>query len=522
MKTASEWLVELDAHTGAETVTRYFSGSGYVSKPDDDPANTVYDGRIAGLSAFGVHLFGDGRTMGDASIDMADMTLSNADGALDDMRRFAVDGRPFVLRRLAARRAALSSSDVVMTGTMEGIDADNGALSLLVRFYDRRRDIDVPLQTETYAGTTIAAAPTAEGSADLKDRLKPLVFGKAFNVPATVVNEFNLFLQFSASAVSSIVLYDGGVPLINDGDVADLAALYAATGNPGHYRTCLAQGLAKPFGAFNGRPAYTWTADVTEGATAADRRAGAIVSRMISRVSGGAIDAASFAALDALQTAELGIYIDGETTALNAAYDVLRSIGAFLVPNRLGAFTVGRLDAPGVPVATITEPEILTASKDETIAIVSNPDTDGGLPAHKITLKYRRNWHVHGDSDLGACVNYADATRAGILKKEWREAVAEDAAVKTRHPLSRDLQIETCIVSEAAATAEVARRLTLYGVDRDVLRVAVDWRDADAMSVNQTVTLRMSRHGYADGRAMRIIGRIDDHAAEKSILILWG
>lgn len=524
MPLASEWLVELDAHIGSGTVTRRFSasGCGYTSKPSDTPANITYEGRLGGLSAYGVHLYGEGRTMGEATIDVADLTLSNADGALDDMLRYAVDGRRFALKRLPFRRAALASAATVMTGTMEGIDADNGALSLLVRFYDRRRDIDVPLQTQTYAGTTTTAGPTAEGSADLKGRLKPLIFGRCYNVPATVVNDFNLFLQFSAGPVASIVLYDGGVNLINDGDVPDLAALVAATGNPGHYRTCLALGIARPFGSFSGRPAYTWTADVTEGVLPADRRAGAIVKRMLMRVSGGAIDAASFAALDALATAELGLYIDGETTALRAIYDVLRSVGGYLAPDRFGAFTVGRLDAPGVPVATISEPQILTASKDETLAILSNPDTDGNLPTHKVKLKYRRNYHVHSDSDLGQCVNFMDPTRANMLKQEWREVVAEDATVKARHLLARELDIETAIADEAAAAAEGARRLGLYGVDRDVIRVAIDRAEAEALALNSTITLQHRRHGYASGKPMRIIGRVEDFASEKTQLTLWG
>lgn len=523
MTYASEWLVELEAHTGSEVVTLRYSVNGFTTQPGDAPANTTYDARIAGIGAFSRALFSEGRTTGAASVEMSDLTLSNADGELDALKGYAVDGRRFVLKRLP-HGAPYSSAQTVLTGTMEGIDASAGSLTLMVRFYDRRRDIDVPLQEEKYAGTTTSAGPTAEGSEDLKDRIKPLVFGRCFSVPATIVNDFNMFLQFSASRLHSIQLYDGGIPLINDGDLATLADLATATGNPGHYKTCLAQGIARPFGTFNGRPGFTWTADVAESGNVGDHRAGAIIQRMLDRIgiNGAQIDAPSFAALASVATAELGIYFDSETTVLSAAGEIARSVGAFLVPDHLGRFTVGRLDAPGTPIGTITDPEILTSSKDETLAFSANPDTDGNIPTHSVLLKCRKHWHVHSDSDLGHCVNFADPARGGVLKQEWREVRADDPAVLARHLLSRELEIETFLVEEAAALAEAERRLGLYGVNRDVVRVAVDLGSADLMQINTTFNLVTDRFDYSGGKPMLIIGRTDDFAPEKAILTMWG
>lgn len=525
MSYASTWLVEFDAHNGSGVVTYRLSDAGYATGPDDTPANTIYDAAIASIGEFAAHLYGDGRTMGNATVEMTDLTLSNADGALDALKDYAVDGRRIVLKRLASPRAPYSSAETVLTGTMEGVDASNGSLTLRVRFYDRRRDIDVPIQSEFYAGTTTGPGPTAEGAADMKGQVKPLAFGRCFSVPATIVNDYNMFLQFSASALNAIVLYDGGVPLINDGDVASLAALASATGNPGHYRTCLAHGIARPFGTFNGRPAYTWTADITEGATTADRRASAIVQRMLARIGetgSDNIDAASFSALQSLATQEIGIWIDRETTVLRATYDVLRSVGGFIVPDHLGRFTVGRLDAPGTPVATIIDPDILTSSSSETLSFLANTDIDGNVPTHSVLLNYRKNWHVHTDSDLGHCANFGDPARGSALKKEWREARIQDSSVLTRHLLSTELSIETFLVEQAAADAEAERRLALYGVNRDVVRVGVDREDAELMLLNTTVTLRTDRFGYGSGKAMRIIGRADDYQNEKAILTLWG
>lgn len=524
MTYASEWLVELEAHDGNDVVTLRFSVNGYTTGPGDTPANTVFESGIAGISSFARHLYGEGRTIGEASGDAGAFVLSNADGRFDALKGYAVDGRPFRLMRLASPFAAFSTAETVLTGTMTGIDTSEGSLTIRIPFYDRRRDLDVPLQEERYEGTTTSAGATAEGSADLKDRVKPLVFGRCYSVPAVVVNDFDMFLQFSASPVHSIALYDGGVPLINDGDEPDLTALRAATGNPGHYKTCLALGIAKPFGTFNGRPAFIWTADVVEGSTPAARRAGAIVERMLARIGqdGANIDAASFSALNSLATAEVGIYLDNETTVLSAVYDVLRSVGAYLMPDNFGRFTVGRIDQPGVPIKTLTDPEILTASPSDTLAFIPNPDTEGAVPANAVQIKYRRHWHVHSDSDLGHCANFGDPTRGNSLKQEWRETREESAAVKARHLLSRELEFETLLVEQADAQAESARRLSLYGVHRDVTRVALAFDDAKDLVPNITVNLVTDRFDYADGKPMLIIGREEDPAAERVVLTLWG
>lgn len=522
MADASEWLVEIDAFDGTNVVTLRYSSGGYTTGPGDLPANVTFDARIAGLSPFGHSLFVDGRTTGQASVEPGAIVLSNADRGIDHIKNYAFDGRAFRVFRLPNNRAPFSDAVVMLVGTMDRIDAGEGSLTLRIPFYDRRRDLDLPIQEERYAGTTVTAGPTAEGSADLKDRVKPLCFGRCYSVPAIIVNDFNMFLQFSASPLTSITLYDGGVPLINDGNVATIAQLAAATGNPGHYRTCLALGLARPFGTRSGRPEYIWTADIIEGATATNRRAASIVQRMLARIGITDIDAASFSALNSLSTAELQMYIDSETTVLAAVYEILRSIGGFIIPDAMGRFHVGRLDAPGTPVRTLTEYDILTSSPTETLSFISNPDTDGAVPTYSVLTRWGRNWHVFSDADVGGCVNVGDPTRATGLKLEWREVSEDDPSVQARHLLSRQLEVDTLMVEQADAQAEASRELALYGVNRDVVRIGVEMAGADDLVANATVVLMLDRFDYEAGKAMVIIGRSDDFAAEKTVLTLWG
>lgn len=144
------------------------------------------------------------------------------------------------------------------------------------------------------------------------------------------------------------------------------------------------------------------------------------------------VDASSFATLQTLATQEIGIWIDRETTALRATYDVLRSIGGFIAPDHQGRLTIGRLDAPGTPVTTIVDPDILTSSRDETLSFLANPDTDGNVPTHSVLLNYRKNWHVHTDSDLGHCSNFGDPTRGNALKNPSSGATSQRSTISPR------------------------------------------------------------------------------------------
>lgn len=523
MPNASEWLLEVGTHDGVSAKTLRFSCKGYVTGPSDTPANTVYDARIVSLGAYTRHLFGEGRTIGDVEVELSDTVLANADGELDGLLNNGFSGQPFVLKRLLSSQSAFSTAATVLTGTLEGGDASGGMTTFTLRGYDRRRDADVSIQKNTYGGTVLGGGASADGSPDMKGQLKPLLFGRCFSVPAVIVNPYNLILQFNDGPVSSIALMDGGIPLINDGDVSTLSALASSSGNGGHYKTCLALGLAKPFGAFNGNPGFIWTADVVEGSTSALRCAGAVVQRMLAKIGLTNINTASFTALNTLQPAEVGIYLDSDTSCLAAIRRVLDSIGGWIVPDSLGQFVVGRLDLPGAPVATVVEPQILTSSSDETLQFTNNPDTDGHIPARRVTLNWRKNWHVHTTSDLGPCVNATSATRASILQQEVQTVVADSTAVATKYGAGApELVIDTLLTDATAVQTELTRRAAMYSASRVSTQIAVDIDDAALMIPGATIALQFSRYGFDSGKAMRIIGRSDDNQNEKAVLTVWG
>ncbi|MDO1582434.1 hypothetical protein [Rhizobium oryzicola] len=518
---ASEYLVEVEAHDGASIVKKYVSTCGYVTGPADTPANTVYAAAIADAGTYSSSFFGTGRTTGKAEVGYGDIILANADGALDDWLSLAFDGRPITIRRIASPQAAFSSAVTVFTGTVQSLDSSSARTTLRLRIYDRRLVLDKPLQTNRYGGTTTSGGMnTADGNDDLKDRLKPLVFGKAFNVPATPANAYDLIYQVHDGAVSSIIAYDGGVALEAGADFATIAALRAATIQPGTFATAKALGLFR----LGWSPAFDVTADVVEGAATADRYPAAIAKRIMARMGLSAADygAASFAALDAAAPIECGIYLDSETNALDAIDKVMSSVGASIVPDALGVFQAGRIAVPGAPVMTITEHDVLNDGGDQgggSFGVIANPDMDGAVVAWRVILKYRQIYQTQDRSALAGKIS--DATRA-YLAKQWREATADNAGIKTVHLLADEMTAETAIAAQADAEAEAARRLGLYGVTRFVLSVDVRISDAVLATLGASVNAVLPLGLFRNGRAMLVIGRVEERSKERVTLTLWG
>jgi hypothetical protein len=520
---ASEWLVELECHSGSAVETLRFSSHGYVSWASDTPANTVYEARITSIGSFAVHMFGEGKTMGGETVTMSDITISNVDDALSKYIDYGFDGRPVILRRLTDPSGSLADAEVVLKGTLEGMDSDSGMTAFRFRFYDRRRDIDKPIQDDFLAGTITGTSASIDGTADQKDKPRPLCYGKCFSVPGVLVNPYDLLIQVHDGPVHSITAYDGGIALINAGDYATISALRSATQNPGKYATCLAEGVWRPFGSFKGRPGFVWTADVVEGATEADRYPGAVTKRMLAKLGqDDSIDEDSFEALDADADVEIGIYIEDETSGLAAIQQVLSSVGGWIAPDSDGNFVVGPMLAPGASAWLLIEPEILTESATDTIALTPNPDTDGNVPTNKVTLNHSRNWHVFSDTEIAGSVASNNAARATALQQEYVNASDEDEDVLTKHLLAKELTIETLLTDADDAAAEATRRLALYGTERKVIRVMATREDAEDAVLNSTGMVKFHGLGFDDGKLMVVIGREDDFQNERVILTLWG
>jgi hypothetical protein len=81
-----------------------------------------------------------------------------------------------------------------------------------------------------------------------------------------------------------------------------------------------------------------------------------------------------------------------------------------------------------------------------------------------------------------------DARRA-FLEKEWREATAEDGAIKITSLLAVQTEEETLFAAAADAQVEALRRQTLRSIPRHRYNLVVQLNDdTDALDLGDVVT----------------------------------
>lgn len=283
---------------------------------------------------------------------------------------------------------------------------------------------------------------------------------------------------------------------------------------PGAYKTYPPGGYFR----LGSSPAGVVTADVTQGAAAANRTAGQIWGALLTRAglaSGTDYNATDITALDTANSAVLGYYADAETTFEKALDDVAGSVGAWWGPDRAGVFRIRQLIAPtGTAVISLTANDLLKAPER-----VPTQDLGHGLPVFRSIVRYAKNYTVQ-TTDLAAGVSDA---RRGVVGREWREASETTASVQTKHLLSPELLEDSLLTTEADATAEATRRQTLRGTrkDRYSIQVKLDATTA-AVDMGDVIELTHSRFGLSAGKKFIVLGLEPDANDRVLTLSIWG
>ncbi len=515
------YLIEIEAFDTvvSAAVVERFATHGYTTRPSDDPPNVHFESRVADPGNYQRSVFEQGRTSGPSSIGYGLIELVNADGGLDRMANYAVDGRRLTILSLPDPRSPWSARQVVLTGTMDQIELEWRKVSIRLR--DRSAEFSEPLQPTDYAGTTISGGLNeAEGEDDLKDKPKPTAWGRVFNVSPVLANRFSLIWQVSSRPLSAVdAVRDNGVLLTADVDYPTLTALRAATIPTGRYATCLAAGLIRT----QREPAGDLTVDVREGANS--QRSAAMTARRVLEfagfVAGTDFLASDFDALHAANPAEVGWWTGTETADIASVLSaLLGSVGAWISPDALGRFRVRRLEAPAFDSATPILDEVVILDGGDGLARLATGDDGKGVPAAKVTVRYARNWTVQTKATLDA-TNSTPAVRAFAVE-EYRNAVAENAAVRTVHLLAKDLTFDTSFAFLADAQAEASRRLAIYGQRRDRYRVPLKAEEASGVTLGDTVMLAIDRFGLDAGKTFVVIGEEVTLATGKIVLDLYG
>lgn len=511
------YLVELTVYDPAISgtrVLRYCSGRGFATRPSETPANTYYEPGVLQPINFERAAFSRARVMGQGSAGYGVIELANADDALSGLLDYGFDGRSAVVRVGVEGAAYPSGYTTFLSGTMAGVEAD--ATSIKISLRDLTEILDNPIQETLYAGTNSLPSGKEGTADDIKGQVKPLCYGRCYEVAPIQVNTAKLIYQVHDGAIQAIDgVYDNGYAITYGTNRANLAAMEATAPSAGYYDTCLAEGLIR----INETPAGRITADVRGDATGSYvNTVGSIVKRILTTkcgVSSGDIDDTSFTALDSAAGYDCGIYIAQDRSRQDVLNELLLSVGAWLAPSRLGVWQVGRLIAPsGTPAASFVDDDIISITREAT------QDEDRGVPVYRVAVRYKRLWSTYSEQDI---LGGVDAARKAFLLSEYRTSTADDTSVRTKHLLSPKLERDTLLISSTDADAEAARLLALHKVRRDYVTVTVAIDETlVALDIGSIVQVTTSMFDYDAGRLFYVVGIETDGRAKNLTLQLWG
>lgn len=522
------WLVRLlGAGSASPTLEAfYFASAPYQTEAGDDPANIAFQDGLVDPANLERYWFGPARTRGASEVARGPIEIANPGGAHDGLLDYSFVGRAVDVWTVNGPEAAWSSRALIFSGVIEQIEFSWTLIS--VRARDRLALLDRPLQPSRFDGSN-GASPGDDISGkpdDIAGRVKPMLFGQAFNVPAPRVNTssevhaVNFDVAGATRPIASVnaAWSAGATYTLSGADRADKNTLLTTTPAAGQADTCLAEGLVRT----NGSHAGTFALDVVAGATAADRTAAQLAAEILA-LHGYTLDAGDVAQLDAENPAVCGLFVAEEVTILDAAQRLLQSIGAGLYTDSLGGFRAARLLAPSAiasasVVATWTEADLVDDGGGlERLAI---NDEGAGVPVWQVIVQYKPNFLVQTAGEVAGSVLGTD--REGFLALPFRQVEASDPAIREIHAEAGTLEVETYLATEADAAAEAARLLALYGTRRDLLRVTVATSAAQGVDLGDVVTLAVPRWGLAAGKDFLVLAREDQAARDLVTFEVWG
>lgn len=450
-----------------------------------DADDNFYDPRILQPGLYEAGLYA-GQLLQQSRSGYGETTLVNADGGLDYLANYAVDGREMVLA---------FDGEPQVTGTVARLAFSDTEVSVVLR--DPLEPLRSPHPMDTYAGDNVLPSGLEGTKDDIAGEPKPLVFGEVRNAQPVQVNTALLIYQVSSLSDCTVTaVYDRGVALDNGGTYTSLAQLQSTTPVAGTFR------------AYQG---YIRIGDNAEGtltvdAEQSDPRAGA-VAQSLAVARGYTLHEDDVAMLNNYGAVRL--YLTTETNTLELLDRISESIGGFLTVQPGQQLRLGIWEAPE-PTAD--------AIRDYAIEAISRSATgsgEGGLPVWRVTLECDRIETVQADLES----NVSEARRAR-LGQQTRRVVATDEAVRTRHPLAGEITITSVLASYTQSQAVAQRVLTLLSVRRDT--VQVEAMEALLPTVGGNLTLITPRQGYGAGRAMRVTGYRLDAQTDALTLNLWG
>jgi hypothetical protein len=140
-----------DALSGTRTLT-FATGTGFVTGAADTPASTHFVPCVIDAGNFSQFLVDALLTDGRSRVGFGEIVLNNADGSLDALNTYGLDGRAVTVRTGVAGDAYPEGWTALLTGTVEQAEFGWDTVRLLIR--DRQAEVaDRPFQAVKFGGS---------------------------------------------------------------------------------------------------------------------------------------------------------------------------------------------------------------------------------------------------------------------------------------------------------------------------------------------------------------------------------
>jgi hypothetical protein len=473
----------------------------------------TYDPRVVQAGNYARYLFARGSTLGNSQSGAGVVRINNADHALDYLIDYAFDGREVEVRRDGDDR-------LLLLGTIGGVEF------LRREIVFRIRDIQETVRnqlvvTETYAGTNSLPNGLEGVTGDWAGKNKPLALGTGLVASLPMVNTSRTIFQVSNRAVDTIVitgLDDGGSAITAGTNYSSITDMETNAPSSGQFRFFPGNANVGAYVRTGSSPVRILTTDYQEGAAVADRTVAQVMRRIVESAGFSPSIVVGDTAVDRVASWEAGYWVPpGSNATVGACLDaVAPGAHAYWIGRRDGKVEFGAFRAPsGIPVMTLDQYLILEDGTSLDRVVTDNE----GLPYWRVVVGYQPVYTPMTREQL-AGVALADQE---YLSQPYRYTTPrQDAAIKAKHPLSRDMVAFTTLNNRTDAESLRNTMFAMYSVQRDVFRVGLTIEYSSELELNDVVRLAVPRFGLDNGKLFRVIGIEEDLARDNAVLTLWG
>ncbi len=466
---------------------------------------TFFDNRISSITGVNRAMFAKGRISGSSSITGGEITLVNTDGAYDYLDTWGLDGRDIVIEYVDLLEDGTYTVISTFKGTLDipDITLTSNDSSISLRIKDRYKLLDKKIQTNLFLGTNVG--PTGyEGTDNLKDRPKPLCFGKCLNITPVLVNESTLTYQVHDGPINAILkVYDNGVDL-GAGFTASLSTgMFTLSAMPAGTITCDVEG-AKPSGTYLNNVKSIISEILV---TYTDLVTGDLSS-----------DFTSFA-----PTELVGIYVDSDSTVKDVIDQLTASIGAYCLFDETGSVRIGLVKSVRNDAADWNSSAAVATLEDYSIEeITKYVSADTQVPSYRLELSYAKNYTVQKAADLAGSV-LLDLDRTAWLKEEFRLQTYDTPSVQTIYKTSDKFKIISLLVNKSDAINVTQRLSSLYNIKRNFYTIVVPIEEGSVIDLNDVIVIKYDRFDMSAGARFLVVGKADFTPSINQIqLEVWG